>query len=73
MLAYCARHELSTGHLIYAAGNEVPARYVIEQAGVEIYCHSIALDRTPEDIARQVDEIVASSFAASRASRPHEP
>jgi 5-methylcytosine-specific restriction enzyme subunit McrC len=73
MLAYCVRHELSTGHLIYAAGNEVPARYVIAQAGVEIYCHSIALDRTPEDIARQVDEIVASSLAASRSSRPHEP
>ena len=65
MLAYCVRHELSTGHLIYAAGNDVPARYTITKAGIEIYCHSLALDRDPLDIASQVDEIVALSARES--------
>ncbi|WP_345761699.1 McrC family protein [Diaminobutyricibacter sp. McL0608] len=65
MLAYCIRHELTTGHLIYAAGNSVPPRYTIAQAGIEIYCHSIALDQTPEEISRQVDEIVATSMHTS--------
>ena len=68
MLAYCVRHELASGHLIYAAGNAVPARYRIEQAGVEIYCHSIALDRSPGDITRQVDAIVAISTRTVSAS-----
>ena len=68
MLAYCVRHQLSTGHLIYAAGNAVPACYKIEQAGVEIYCHSIALDRSPGDITRQLDEIVVVSMRMASAS-----
>lgn len=63
MLAYCIRHELRTGHLIYAAGNEVPARYVVSQAGVEIVCHAIALDRSDADIARQIDGIVAQAMS----------
>lgn len=61
MLAYCIRHRLTTGHLIYAAGNEVPRSYVIEQAGVEIVCHSLALDSSPAEISRQIDEIVDMS------------
>ncbi|MFC0681781.1 McrC family protein [Lysobacter korlensis] len=63
MLAYCVRHQLSTGHLIYAAGNEAPAHYGIEPAGVEIYCHSLALDRSPAEITQQVDAIVAMSMS----------
>lgn len=61
MLAYCIRHRLTSGHLIYAAGNAVPPRYTIVEAGVEIFCHSLALDRTPEEISAQVDAIVAMS------------
>lgn len=69
MLAYCIRHQLDRGHLIYAAGNEVPRRYVIEEAGIEIQCHSLALDRSPDEISRQVDQIVAMSQLSTRADR----
>jgi hypothetical protein len=62
MLAYCVRHELSTGHLIYAAGNSEPARYTIAEAGIEIHCHALALDATPTEISAQVDAIVVASM-----------
>ena len=61
MLAYCVRHRLTTGHLIYAAGNSEPAKYTIVEAGVQIHCHALALDATPAELAAQVDSIVAAS------------
>lgn len=67
MLAYCVRHELSSGHLIYAAGNEIPRRYLIEQAGVTIICHSLALDRSPAELTHQIDQIVDSAVEAGGA------
>jgi hypothetical protein len=47
--------------------NEVPARYTIAQAGVEIYCYSIALDREPDEIAQQIEAIVAMSVRGQEA------
>jgi 5-methylcytosine-specific restriction enzyme subunit McrC len=43
LLAYCTVFGLRTGHLVYAAGNEEPARHVIRQAGIEIICHALDL------------------------------
>jgi len=61
MLAYCVRHELPTGHLIYAAGNEQPARYTIAQSGTTIICHALDLDRSATEISAQIDHIVDSA------------
>lgn len=69
MLAYCIRHELSNGHLVYAAGNETPRQYVVEQAGVVIVCHSLALDQSPAEMSNQVERIVDAAMAASFGSQ----
>jgi 5-methylcytosine-specific restriction enzyme subunit McrC len=61
MITYCARHRLTRGHLIYAAGNEGQRRIVVEEAGIEVVCHSVALDRSPAEISAQIDVIVAES------------
>jgi len=61
MLAYCVRHGLNEGHLIYAAGNEVAARYVVEQANVTVVCHAVDLNRAPADIQAQLNDIVTSA------------
>ncbi len=58
MLAYCLRHGVDSGHLIYAAGNETPARYVIETAGVTVVCHALDLDTSPPDLSAQIGRIV---------------
>lgn len=64
MLAYCIRHGVQTGHLIYAAGNEMPARYSIAQAGVTVVCHALDLDNSPEELSAQIDRIVEAALPA---------
>ena len=61
MLAYCLRYKLPTGNLIYAAGNEAPTVYTITEAAVTIHCHALALDRRPDQIEAQIDEIIAAA------------
>lgn len=65
MLAYCIRHDVPTGHLVYAAGNEEPASYTIAQSGTTILCHALDLDRSPGEISAQVDEIVEAAIRPS--------
>ena len=38
---------LKVGHLIYAKGNEDPARHSVRGADVEIICHALELDQPP--------------------------
>ena len=57
MLAYCTALGLSEGHLVYARGNEVPARYVVRNAGVRIVCHALDLDAEPSALLAQVAEL----------------
>ena len=64
MLAYCIRHEVRTGHLVYAAGNEEPARYKVAQSGTTIICHALDLDRSPSEISAQIDHIVEGAAKA---------
>ena len=61
LLAYCTVLGLRIGHLVYAAGNEEPARHVIRQAGIEIVCHALDLSHSPTvlllnagDLARRI-------------------
>ena len=68
MLAYCIRHEVRTGHLVYAAGNEEPARYKIAQSGTTIVCHALDLDRSPSEISAQIDHIVEVALLSSAAA-----
>jgi len=65
MLAYCLRHGVAEGHLIYAAGNEEPTRYLIQHAGVTVVCHVIALNTTPGSIMGQVDELIDSALGVA--------
>jgi len=66
MLAYCIRHGVNEGHLVYAAGNEVASRFVIEQAGVTVVCHAIALDAAPQQIMTQIDRIIEGAIGVRR-------
>ena len=43
MLAYCKVMELPHGHLVYAAGDELPRTHVIRNSGVEVHVHTIDL------------------------------
>jgi 5-methylcytosine-specific restriction enzyme subunit McrC len=54
LLAYCTVLNLKLGHLVYAAGNEQPARHVIRQAGTEIICHALNLDHQPAALLADV-------------------
>ena len=70
LLAYCTVLGLRVGHLVYAAGNEQPARYVIRQAGTEIMCHALNLSEPPARLLMGVDHL-ASVVAASTLQRKH--
>ena len=45
---------LRVGHLVYAAGNEDPARHSVRGTDVEIICHALDLDRPPEALLASV-------------------
>lgn len=57
LLAYCTVLGLCTGHLVYAKGNELPARYVVRRSGIEIFCHAIDLEAEPSVLLAQVREL----------------
>lgn len=46
--AYCTVLGLREGHLVYAMGNEEPARHVIRQSGIAIFCHALDLSQLPD-------------------------
>jgi 5-methylcytosine-specific restriction enzyme subunit McrC len=60
LLAYCTVLGLRTGHLVYAAGNEEPARHVVRQAGTEIVCHALNLNLSPENLLTKVRTLAAA-------------
>jgi 5-methylcytosine-specific restriction enzyme subunit McrC len=45
--SYCTVLGLPVGHLVYAVGNEDPARHVVRQSGTEIICHALDLSQSP--------------------------
>ena len=65
LLAYCTVLGLRTGHLVYAKGNELPARHVVRSSGIEIRCHALDLSQEPEELLAQMHEL-ARLIAAAR-------
>jgi 5-methylcytosine-specific restriction enzyme subunit McrC len=63
MLAYCVRHRLNTGHLIYAAGNENPAKYHIAEADVTIICHAVDLGVPLDQVSANISRIVDAALS----------
>jgi 5-methylcytosine-specific restriction enzyme subunit McrC len=64
LLAYCTVLGLREGHLVYAKGNEEPARHVIRQSGTEIFCHALDLSQSPDALLGQIRDLaqlIASS------------
>jgi 5-methylcytosine-specific restriction enzyme subunit McrC len=59
MLAYCTVLGLRRGHLVYARGNEEPARHVVRRAGVELRCHALDLETSPGSLLAQVAGLAA--------------
>jgi len=64
VLAYCTALELDRGHLIYAKGNEEPARYVIRNSGIEVVCHAVDLDAAPDEMLARLSAIAADIACA---------
>ena len=74
MLAYCIRHGIGEGHLIYAEGDRLPTEIAIiagEHGGspVRVYAHAVDLTGTPASIEKQVSEIVVRALAHSDVTR----
>lgn len=65
MLAYCTVLGLRSGHLVYAKGNEEPARHVVRRSGIEIFCHAVDLAQEPDALMAQMREL-AGRIAATR-------
>jgi 5-methylcytosine-specific restriction enzyme subunit McrC len=59
MLAYCTALGLQRGHLIYARGNELPAKYQVINASIEITCHALDIDVSPAQLLCQIDQLAA--------------
>ena len=65
LLAYCTVLGLSNGHLVYAKGNEDPARHVVCHSGIEIFCHAVDLGQPPGVLLAQMNDLVGR-IAATR-------
>jgi 5-methylcytosine-specific restriction enzyme subunit McrC len=59
LLAYCTALGLPVGHLIYAKGEGEPRRYRIPGANVEIHCHTLDLQQTPQELIGQLRRLAA--------------
>lgn len=62
ILAYCSAMGLSTGHLVYAKGNEEETTYRLPGTGpggegVTVIAHALDLDVSPEGLLEQVQEL----------------
>jgi 5-methylcytosine-specific restriction enzyme subunit McrC len=58
---------LRNGHLVYARGNQEPARHVVRQSGIRIYCHAIDLDQESGPMMARMREL-ADLIAGTRIS-----
>jgi 5-methylcytosine-specific restriction enzyme subunit McrC len=57
LLAYCTVLGLPVGHLVYAAGNEIPARHVVRGSGVEIICHALDPGQALSTLISQIEDL----------------
>ena len=64
LLAYCTVLGLPCGHLVYAKGNEEPARHVVRQSGIEIFCHAVDLGLAPNMLLGQMRDLARTIASA---------
>ncbi|MFD0000233.1 McrC family protein [Nocardia sp. NPDC127526] len=64
VLAYCSRLGLPQGHLVYAKGHSIGRQFFISGSGIEIICHSLDLDQSPDDLLQDCATL-AESIAKS--------
>lgn len=62
MLAYCIRHNVAEGHLVYAEGESIPQEIAVQSVGVDgavvrIYGHAVDLSRPPLQIEARMKAI----------------
>lgn len=57
LVTYCARLGLTTGHLIYAAGEPTSEPFDVVGAGVRLVIHAVDISRPIEEIEAQVMEL----------------
>ncbi|MGH2820780.1 MAG: McrC family protein [Actinomycetota bacterium] len=67
LLAYCTALDLPVGHLVYAKGNELEARHMVRNCGVELVQHALDLSLRPAPLLEQVRDI-AERIARTRAA-----
>ena len=68
LLAYSTVLGLRSGHLVYAKGNEGPARHVVRRSGIEIFCHAVDLDQEPDALISQMRDLARTIASAHRAA-----
>lgn len=66
LLAYCTVLGLPVGHLVYAKGNETPARHIVRRSGTEILGHALDLDAEPSDLLAQLDQLAGTLHRVQR-------
>ncbi len=69
MLAYCIRHNVPEGHLIYAEGEPIPQEIAVQSAGVDgavvrIYGHAVDLSCPPLEIEARMKAITDRALAS---------
>ena len=60
LLAYCTVLGIDEGHLVYAKGEEVRARFVVRRAGYTIHCHTLDLAAPPDNLLAQIQSLAAT-------------
>jgi 5-methylcytosine-specific restriction enzyme subunit McrC len=60
LLAYCTALGLPEGHLVYARGEAEPRRHRIPGANIEIHCHTLDLQQTPQELLGQLRGLAAA-------------
>jgi 5-methylcytosine-specific restriction enzyme subunit McrC len=68
LLAYCTVLGLPNGHLVYAKGNEEPARHIVRESNVQIFCHAVDLNLAPNRLLNQLRDL-AQTIADARPYR----
>jgi 5-methylcytosine-specific restriction enzyme subunit McrC len=71
LLAYCTVLGLPVGHLVYAAGNEVPARHVVRRSGTELICHALDLDQPQDLLLTDMRALTERIAVSARTELPH--
>lgn len=57
LLAYCTVLGLTSGHLVYASGNEPAVTHEIRGDRVSIHCHTLDLEQPPDHVLGQVGDL----------------